>query len=395
MSTATPTDPCSRTRHRAAAPPRPWAGWSGIAATIVLLALAGCKPKTPPVVPERAVHLQPSSTVLADADLLVRALAGGDLTIVQQWMTPEMRSRLTAEGLDAASSYLRREFGPVQGLLEERTHHEGSLLWYSGIWIHRREHKQGGAVVTPVLYQFALDDKRQLARLLVREHWFLESIQGTADAYVPITRLRFPGIGEWTISHGGRSKAINHHFGNSAQRFAYDIVVKRNGRRTRPGSDSHDNGAYYCYGAQIRAPAAGRVIVVVNDVRENVIGGPSGEKGGNGVVIDHGFGEYSSLWHGIPGSVRVAVGDEVEAGQLLFLAGNSGHSSGPHLHYHLSSRGRRGGDLGLPAPFVDVWIDGQWHESFEPVRGDAVRGDPPPGVQRRDQARGPRVLVDL
>ncbi len=364
----------------------------------LVLALAGCKhtrEQPPPVVPERATHLQPRSAVLADADLLVAALASDDLQMVRQWMTPELQSRLTAEGLEAAAAHLRKSFGRPQGLLEERTHHEGSLLWYSGVWVHLQERRKGGPVMTPVLYQFALDDKRQLARLLVREHWFLESMPGLADDYQPITRLHFPGIGEWTISHGGRSKALNHHFGGGAQRFAYDIVVKRGGRRSRPGSDGKRNDAYYCYGAQILAPAAGRVILIVDDVPENRIGGGAGKAGGNGVVIDHGFGEYSSLWHGIPGSVQVAVGDEVQAGQPLFRAGNSGHSSGPHLHYHLSTRGRRGGDLGLPAPFVDIWVDGAWHSQHEPVRGEAVRNDPPPGVERRDQARAPRILLDL
>lgn len=367
-----------------------------------LVAFAGataCKPKQPPAAPASASNVQPSSSVLADADVLVKAIAGEDLARVRQWMTPELKSRVSAELLEEAALHLRREFGVAQGVLEERTHQEGKLLWYSGLWIHgavpkNRRAQDDTPVLTAVLYQFALDERRQLARLLIREHWFLDAMKPPADAYVPVTRLHFPGAGEWTISHGGRSDAQNHHYDTVGQRFAYDIIVKKNGRRKQPGAASTDNRAYYCYGREILAPAAGKVILAINDVQDN-IPGQRGKRGGNGVVIDHGFGEFSSLWHAIPGSVRVRTGDLVVAGQVIGQAGNSGHSSGPHLHYHLSTNDRRGGDFGLPAPFVDVWLDGAWHEVYEPARGDRVRNDPPQGVQRRDQARGPRVLLAL
>ncbi len=353
----------------------------------------GCKPPHSPSAPPSAAEIQPASALLSDADLLVKSIAGGDLQLVRQWMTPELRSRVSAETLDEAAAHLVREFGRAQGVLDERTHYEGSLLWYSGLWVHRLESKRE-PVVTAVLYQFALDDKRQLARLLIREHWFLDSLEPPADQYLPVTRLHFPGAGEWTISHGGRSDATNHHYKTVGQRFAYDIIVKKNGRRKPAGAPSSDNRSYFCYGRELLAPAAGTVTLAINDVKDN-IPGQAGKRGGNGVIIDHGFGEYSALWHAIPGSVRVQAGEEVTVGQVIALAGNSGHSSGPHLHYQLSTRGLRGGDFGLPAPFVDVWIDGTWRELFEPSRGDNIRNDPPPGVARRDQAAAPRVLLDL
>lgn len=369
---------------------------SGPLARAVLLAplvavAAGCKPKGPPVAPERARHTLATSAVSSDADLLVSAMRDDDLQLVRQWMTPELRSRLPAEDLAQAADRLRREFGAVQGVLEETTHREGDLLWYSGLWIHRVPGRR--EVLTPVLYQFALDRQHRLARLLVREHWFLESITPPADAYLPVTRLHFPGHGEWFVSHGGRSKSTNHHFGSRTQRFAYDIVVKKSGRRKRPGADGKANASYYCYGQPLLAPAAGTVIVAIDDVAENVVG-ESGRKGGNGLVIDHGFGEFTSMWHAIPGSLTVKVGDRVEVGQQVARSGNSGRSSGPHLHFDMQTRGLPRGDFGLPAPFVEVFVDGVFRESVEPVRGEYVRGDPPPGVLRREQAAGPRVLVD-
>lgn len=348
----------------------------------------GCKPKSP-IAPERAHRLQPSSAVMADADLVVRALMQDDLQLLRQWMTPELRSRVDVNMLEEAGAHMRKAFGMPRGVLEERTHREGELNWYSGLWVHESQRKN--RVLTPVLYQFALDDQHRLARLLVREHWFIENLDPPADYYQPVTRLHFIGKGEWTVSHGGRGRSVNHHYGTRLQRFAYDIVVKQNGRRRRPGSNPGSNDAYYCYGKQLLAPAAGTVIVAVNDVPDNRPG-QRGEKGGNGLVIDHGFGEYSALWHAIRGSVRVKVGDRVEVGQVVALAGNSGHSSGPHVHFHVQTRGRKGGDLGLPAPFVEVWVDDVWREAVEPRRGETVRLDRPGST---GIARGPRVFVDL
>ncbi len=363
-----------------------------LVAPLLLVAAIGCKPKGRALAPERARHTQANSAVSSDADLLVAALRDGDLQLVRQWMTPELRSRLSADDLAQAGDRLRREFGAVQGVLEESTHRESDLLWYSGLWIHRVPGRR--ETLTPVLYQFALDRQHRLARLLVREHWFLETITPPADAYLPVTRLHFPGRGEWFISHGGRSKGQNHHFGSRTQRFAYDIVMKKNGRRKRPGADSKANASYYCYGQPLLAPAAGTVVVAIDGVPENVIG-QSGRKGGNGLVIDHGFGEFTSMWHAIPGSLTVGVGDRVEVGQQVARTGNSGRSSGPHLHFDMQTRGLPRGDFGLPAPFVEVFVAGSFRESVEPGRGDFVRGDPPPGVLRRSSAAGPRIIVNL
>jgi murein DD-endopeptidase MepM/ murein hydrolase activator NlpD len=348
----------------------------------------GCRPKAP-VAPARAHQLQPSSAVMSDADLVVRALATDDLQLLRQWMTPELRGRVDVNVLDQAGTHLRKQFGMPRGLLEERTHREGELHWYSGLWVHEKNAPGKNKVLTPVLYQFALDEKHRLARLLVREHWFLENLVHPADYYQPITRFHFVGAGEWTVSNGGRARAINHHFDTTLQRFAYDLVIKKNGRKRRPGQSG--NQAHYCYGAKLLAPAAGTVILAINDVPDNRPG-EKGKKGGNGVVIDHGFGEYSALWHAIPGSVQVKEGDRVEVGQLVALAGNSGHSSGPHVHFHVQTRGRKGGDLGLPAPFVEVWVDSVWREAIEPRRGETVR------IQRPGAegiAGAPRVFVNL
>jgi murein DD-endopeptidase MepM/ murein hydrolase activator NlpD len=51
---------------------------------------------------------------------------------------------------------------------------------------------------------------------------------------------------------------------------------------------------------------------------------------GNSVVIDHGWGVYTGYWH--MDSLNVQVGDIVEEGQLIGIIGNTGRSTGAHLH---------------------------------------------------------------
>ncbi len=54
---------------------------------------------------------------------------------------------------------------------------------------------------------------------------------------------------------------------------------------------------------------------------------------GNFVVIDHGFG-YRTLY-GHMSRVKVRAGQKIKRGELIGYVGNTGLSSGPHLHYEV------------------------------------------------------------
>jgi murein DD-endopeptidase MepM/ murein hydrolase activator NlpD len=64
-----------------------------------------------------------------------------------------------------------------------------------------------------------------------------------------------------------------------------------------------------------------------------------GYKGGFGlcIEIDHGFG-YKTIY-GHLSSTSVNIGQQVKRGQLIAATGNSGLSSGPHLHYEVQHDG--------------------------------------------------------
>ena len=79
-------------------------------------------------------------------------------------------------------------------------------------------------------------------------------------------------------------------------------------------------------GAPVRATADG---VVVVEGREYGYG--------NLVEIDHGYGIVTRYGHNSKHLVK--VGDRVKRGQVVSLVGNTGRSTGPHLHYEVLLNG--------------------------------------------------------
>ena len=59
------------------------------------------------------------------------------------------------------------------------------------------------------------------------------------------------------------------------------------------------------------------------------------------------------------GSVRVEVGDQVEAGQVLGLVGNTGNTAAPHLHFHVMDSPSPFGSSGLPYTFQQFNVFGR------------------------------------
>jgi murein DD-endopeptidase MepM/ murein hydrolase activator NlpD len=58
---------------------------------------------------------------------------------------------------------------------------------------------------------------------------------------------------------------------------------------------------------------------------------------GNAIVLDHGWGLYSGYWH--LSEIKVTPGQVVKQGDLLALSGNTGLSTGAHLHWDMRVRG--------------------------------------------------------
>jgi murein DD-endopeptidase MepM/ murein hydrolase activator NlpD len=89
-------------------------------------------------------------------------------------------------------------------------------------------------------------------------------------------------------------------------------------------------------GQPIYAIEAGKVIYA----GASTIKQPDGEPGGGGYIVRvrHKVNKEwitATYFHLRKGSIRVKVGELVTEGQLLGLTGNSGDSTGPHLHFEI------------------------------------------------------------
>ncbi|MFJ8112748.1 M23 family metallopeptidase [Streptomyces sp. NPDC096132] len=69
-------------------------------------------------------------------------------------------------------------------------------------------------------------------------------------------------------------------------------------------------------------------------------GAGDGPAYGNAIVIKHGNGTYSQYAH--LSRVDVKIGQIVKTGQRIALSGNTGNSSGPHLHFEIRTTANYG-----------------------------------------------------
>jgi hypothetical protein len=157
--------------------------------------------------------------------------------------------------------------------------------------------------------------------------------------------------GGWASANGCCDPSFNHRSTllsvNGAymapEIFAVDYVRVAGGRTFE--GDGTQNTDWFAYGAPVRAVAGGRVVSVAADrpevpPGEGVAGNPTVTKpsdfGGNYVVVKIRPGVFANYEHLQTGSIRVEVGQRVRTGQQLGLLGNSGNTSGPHLHFGIN-----------------------------------------------------------
>ncbi|KIF04264.1 peptidase [Streptomyces sp. RSD-27] len=80
-------------------------------------------------------------------------------------------------------------------------------------------------------------------------------------------------------------------------------------------------------GTPVHAASAGTV------VKAGPNGGGDGPAYGNAVVIKHANNTYSQYAH--LSKIQVTIGQKVSVDQQIALSGNTGNSSGPHLHFEI------------------------------------------------------------
>ena len=178
-------------------------------------------------------------------------------------------------------------------------------------------------------------------------------------------------------------------------RHAVDwIKLDAEGRHASGDRDRIAN--WHGYGAEVLAVADGVVAAVRDDVTESeTLAGhpdlPLAEGSGNYVSLDIGGGRYAFYEHLRPGSIQVRAGERVRRGQPIAQVGFTGHSMGPHLHFHVADANSLLDAEGLP--FVidafevlggytgfDATADVPWNPPAADAGGRRVQELPPPNA---------------
>ena len=201
--------------------------------------------------------------------------------------------------------------------------------------------------------------------------------------------VELPLRGEWSVERTPADRIPSHGTDLLGQRYAYDLVRTDH----RRGSHVHPAGTLrwlltggrtrdcYGWGQPVHAVSDGVVVQAVDGVaerqrlhpvRESWVAvtttvrfarrglDPAGLAGNH--VITETAGTYALYAHLAPGSVAVARGQQVRAGEVLGRVGHTGNSTAPHLHFHLMDSADPLRARGIPCAFAAYLVerDGQW-----------------------------------
>lgn len=188
-----------------------------------------------------------------------------------------------------------------------------------------------------------------------------------------------PFDSEWFVANGGATPKTSHSWDILGQRFALDFVQVNEEFRTHEGRGTKAE-EYFCYGREIRAAAGGTVVRVEDRVRRAFLGWgvcdfTARSFFGNHVLVEHAEGEFGLYAHLVRGSVTFAPGDGVDRGQVLGRCGHTGHSTEPHLHFHLQDSADLFRGMGLPVRFSRLVVDGESADGVLLRAGNRVRSD--------------------
>lgn len=210
--------------------------------------------------------------------------------------------------------------------------------------------------------------------------------------------------GRWVAIIGAHRRAMQPINGalHDGQRFAIDFgALLDDGDRNYVG-DPDLNTSFFNYGQPVLAVGAAKVVAAVDRYPDqrlppNMIPVSVAAANGNHVILKLAKGVFAFYAHLRPGSVRVDRGDRVRKGQVIGKLGNSGNSSGPHLHFQLMNRPSSLDSDGLPFVLDRFSLNGRVPSLPDLLEPDLAEPPVPP-VPIDPSARGPirdRALTDL
>jgi peptidase M23-like protein len=157
-----------------------------------------------------------------------------------------------------------------------------------------------------------------------------------------------------TANHRRTITAIDGHI-YSAERFAIDwLKVGPNGDSRHDGSSRNDNWWGW---EPVLAVADGEITEVVDEFPDNtprVLPPVTLDNiGGNHVILKIAPNRYVSYAHLQHGSIKVRLHEHVRTGDTLALLGNSGNTTGAHLHMQVTDRSSMLEAEGMPFEFAN------------------------------------------
>ena len=215
------------------------------------------------------------------------------------------------------------------------------------------------------------------------------------DAPTSSGGFRFPARSS-DLEPGEYWYAPRHKFGED-QAFGYDLSVKRwdgdSWTSLKAGETGDDNEDYLIFGKPLYALADAHIVRCSRSEPDDGNG-----SGGNTITLDIGDGKFVSYWHMKQWSVSEEHcphegfggedGDDpaplhifVRAGTKIGEVGNSGNSSGPHLHLQLSDTLTAGPDANelraLPFAFHSIDTRDNSDDATDPDTWTRLRFEKP------------------
>ena len=162
---------------------------------------------------------------------------------------------------------------------------------------------------------------------------------------------------------------------------SYTVVQGHHGSFSHTGQDEYAIDWKMPEGTAVLAARAG---LVVKSKDDSSAGGPSRkyENMANNILIQHADGTIGVYLHLQKGGNKVKVGDQVKAGDMIGLSGNTGFSSGSHLHFAVFKLKSGSERMTIPVKFQTAES-----EAVIPVSGHAYMAVKAPELVAEGESR--------
>lgn len=212
-------------------------------------------------------------------------------------------------------------------------------------------------------------DNRELLKILADVYFYLDKslnkrialrnkamdlYQKEYPTHTNPIEIDFPLNNTWLIVSGYFQYGMDTH--NGYDGYCLDFInVTENGERIVNGTGLQ-NEDYQSFGKNIYAVADGVVNLSVDIYADNKVTEKvdiSALYNGNIIILEHninGRKYYSHYVHLMQDSSTVITGQIVKQGEIIGKVGNSGYSTGPHLHFGLYDKNR----VSVPVNFLNI-----------------------------------------